>query len=98
MGYKRELLAKILSGQLSPDAIKIPGRVSPRRLLQILEEGQELDTEKEYTIHTPDKGAIVVKWRDAAALFEQYEETALKPGEQPARFVVVRVEGPMEND
>lgn len=98
MNHKRELLAKILSGQLSPDAIKIPGRVSPRRLLQILKAGQELDTEKEYTIHTPDKGAIVVKWKDADALFERYEETASKPWEQPARFIVVRINGAMERD
>ncbi len=62
MTNKRELLTKLLTGELKPNEVKIPCHITPA--WQMLYEGETLDPDKEFEYDLPDKGRVLVKWKD----------------------------------
>ena len=62
MTNKRELLAKLLSGQIKPNEVKIPCNLTP--CVQVLKDGKEVNEDAEYEFNLPDKGRVMVKWKD----------------------------------
>lgn len=73
MTNKRELLAKLLSGQIKPNEVKIPCDLP--LCLQILKEGEEVNEDAEYEFNLPDKGRVMVKWKDIDTVITPYYGT-----------------------
>lgn len=70
MTNKRELLAKLLSGQLKPNEVKIPCDLPP--CIQVLRNGEPVNENAEYEFNLPDKGRVMVKWRDIDTVITPY--------------------------